>query len=235
METNTAVLRHNSYADQSKAKKACILTVLFSLFAFLGWVCETFLFLYLYDGEFVDRGLLTLPFCPLYGFGALFVYAVLRTPQSGIWKKLYSKPRTKTGKFFAAVLVIILYAIVAAVLASVVEYLTGLFFDKVFGIGLWNYDGEPDNVGKYVNLRYSATWGVLCVTAMGGIWYPLMGALAKAETSSVAVAAVILLLAISCDFVFNLTYLHTRGSRFLPFDMLKILFRDFSGALERLL
>lgn len=220
MNSDTTVLRPYPYAAQTKGKKACILIVLFALFAFLGWVCETFLFLYLYDGEFVDRGLLTLPFCPLYGFGALTVYAVLRTPQSGVWKKLYSKPHTKSGRFFAAVLTLVLYALVAAVLASVVEYLTGLFFDKVFGTSLWSYDGDPGTVGKYVNLRYSATWGVLCVTSMGGIWYPLSGALAKADTTAVAVAAVILLLSISCDFVFNLTYLQICGTRFRPFDML---------------
>ncbi len=203
---------HVRYAEQSAGKRAAILTILTAAFAFFGWVGETLLFFYLYK-EYRDRGLLTLPFCPLYGFGALAVYAVLRTPQSGIWAKLYRKPHSRIGKFFAVCLSLMLYALAAALLASLIEYFTGFFFDKKFGVRLWSYRRYPDNINGYVSIRYSLLWGLLCVSSMGLLWHPAAELLARANTAVVVSVAVVLFLAISADFLFNMFYLSNHGSR----------------------
>lgn len=221
--TTNAAIRPSAYGEQTGVKKTCILIILAALLAFLGWVGETCLFLVVREG-FVDRGILTLPFCPLYGFGTLLVYAVLRTPQSGVWKRLYNKPRTKGGKITVAVLCVLLYALAAALLASLVEYGTGLFYDKVLHTDLWSYHRYPDNIDGYVSIRYSLLWGVSAVAVMGLVWYPLANVLARANFAAVSTVAVVLLVLITADFVFNMTYLWTRGTRFLPYDALTCLF-----------
>lgn len=206
---------HSLYSEQTALKKGAIIALLSSSFAFFGWVGETLLFYFLYR-EFHDRGLLTLPFCHLYGFGSLAVYAALRTPQSGVWKKLYCRPRTKAGKFFAVIGCVILYALAAALLASVVEYLTGMFFDRKFGVHLWGYRRYPDNINGYVSVRYSLLWGLLCVSAMGLIWYPMSELLAKCNTATLVTVAAVVVTVIACDFIFNMVYLYRFGTRFLP-------------------
>ena len=191
--------RRSVYQEQSGWKKICILTVLAIFISFLGWVSETILFYFTRDGEFVDRGLLTLPFCPLYGFGVLLVYAVLR-------------------KFFAVLLCILLYAVAAALLASLLEYATGFVYHRYFGTRLWSYRRHPDNINGYVSIRFSLLWGLLCVSVMGAVWYPLMNVLARMNTKVVAITAILLFSLITADFVFNSVYLWLHGTRFLPFD-----------------
>lgn len=202
-----------AYSEQSALRKIFILTILTALFSFAGWICETVMFL-IVRGEFCDRGLLTLPFCPLYGLGMLGVYAVLRTPQSGLWEKICSRPQTKTGRFLATVLCLIVYATLAALLASAVEYITGLFFDRKFGVRLWSYRRYDDTINGYVSLRYSLLWGILAVSAMGLVWHPMQNVLARARTSVLAILAITLFVIIAGDFAFNMIYLHVRGKRF---------------------
>lgn len=43
---------------------------IFLFYSFLGWVCET-VFCSLAARKFINRGFLSGPFCPIYGFGAL--------------------------------------------------------------------------------------------------------------------------------------------------------------------
>ncbi|MCI8413722.1 MAG: putative ABC transporter permease [Clostridia bacterium] len=210
--------RRSVYQEQSGWKKICILTVLAIFISFLGWVSETILFYFTRDGEFVDRGLLTLPFCPLYGFGVLLVYAVLRTPQTGIWGKIIGHTQSKIGKFFAVLLCILLYAVAAALLASLLEYATGFVYHRYFGTRLWSYRRHPDNINGYVSIRFSLLWGLLCVSVMGAVWYPLMNVLARINTKAVAVTAILFFALITADFVFNSVYLWLHGTRFLPFD-----------------
>lgn len=204
------------YAEQSIPKKAFILTLLTVMCAAVGWIAETVLFLF-QRGTFVDRGLLTLPFCPVYGLGMLLTYFLFRTPQSGFWDKWRLSTKTKTGRMTVTVLCVVLYAALSALLATAIEYLTGAFFHKFFGVRLWSYHNHENNFGGYVCLGYSLMWGVLAVVYMGLVWYPLMQLLARADTAVLAVIAIILATVVASDFVFNILYLHLHGSRFMPF------------------
>lgn len=203
------------FATQTRSKKICIYAVLVALFSLAGWIVETLMFYFMY-GDFFDRGLLLLPFCPLYGLSALAVYAVLRTPQTGIWNKLCRKPHSKAGRVFATVGALLCYALAAAALATIIEGITGLVYDKIFGIRLWNYSGYSYNLLGYVCLRYALLWGVLIVAAMGLVWYPLQKALARVPFAPLAVVAGILSTAITFDFIFNMLHLIFAGYRFLP-------------------
>lgn len=202
------------YSTQSKGRKLAILVILAVLFSAMGWAAETVLF-YISRGRFVDRGLLTLPVCPMYGLSALLIYALLRTPCSGVWIRLTRAPKTRTGRFAAVLLCILLYVAAAAFLASLVEYITGAFYHGKFGVRLWNYRNDENNIDGFVCLKYSLLWGALAVSAMGLIWYPLQNVLARAKTAALTVSAVVLFVGVSADFVFHMVYLFLHGSRFL--------------------
>lgn len=213
---STYAIQTDRYSRQTRLRRLCILTILAAIFSFLGWLAETVLFM-MVRGEFVDRGLLIMPFCPMYGISLIVVYAILRTPCSGIWAKLTDAPHTRTGKFAAALLCLLLYAAAAALLASVSEYVTGIVYERGFGIRLWNYHNDSNNLHGYVCLKYSLVWGGLAVGVMGLVWYPLQNLLARAKTAVLVIAAAVLFTSLSADFIFNMVYLYINGVRFLPF------------------
>lgn len=74
----------------------------FIIYSFLGWICET-IYCSIIDMEYVNRGFLKGPFCPIYGSGALIVIILLAPFSDNI---------------------IILF-LSAMIFTSILEYLTG--------------------------------------------------------------------------------------------------------------
>ena len=52
------------------------------------------------------------------------------------------------------------------VLASLLEYSTGMFFEKVYKKKLWDYSRFRYNVGGYICLPFSLLWGALSVVTV---------------------------------------------------------------------
>lgn len=80
-----------------------------------------------------------LPLCPVYGLGAV---AILMLPEA-----VKGRP--------------LLLAVLGGTVAAGVEYLVGLWDEKVLGVRFWNYEGLPGNVGGKVCLLFTAAWGIL--------------------------------------------------------------------------
>ena len=115
----------------------------FFVYALLGWALEV-VYCTLKNGRLTNRGFLYGPVCPMYGFGMLLVLVFLTPLQ-------HSLPALFLG---------------GALLASVLEYLTGWALEKLFHTRWWDYSGEPFNLQGYICLRYSAAWGLGCVFVM---------------------------------------------------------------------
>lgn len=112
----------------------------FLIYACGGWLIEE-TYVFLASGELVKRGFLHGPICPIYGFGMLIVILAL-TP---IRKRLFPL-------FVGAVL-----------LTSLLEYCTGYVMEHLFNQRWWDYTGMPYNLDGYICLKFSLTWGALCV------------------------------------------------------------------------
>lgn len=80
-----------------------------------------------------------LPLCPVYGLGAI---GILLLPQ-------WVRERT------------LLLILLGGLTATGVEYLVGLFDEKVLGVRFWNYSHLPWNVGGKICLAFTAAWGIL--------------------------------------------------------------------------
>lgn len=85
-------------------------------------------------------GLVWGPFSPLYGVGAVILTVAL-------WK-LRKRPMW-------------VVFLVSMVLGSLLEQLTGVILDEVFGATSWTYESYPDAITKYVSVRMSVIWGML--------------------------------------------------------------------------
>ncbi len=133
------------------------------LISFGAWVMET-VYCSALAGQLVDRGLLILPFCPIYGLTIGVIDWLIGTPlEGGI---MISKIQPGIKRFF-------LYFGLAILIPTVAEFLTGLFFDGLFGVRLWYYEEQPFTLMGYVCLQVSLLWGVM-LTAFMLVVYPFI-------------------------------------------------------------
>ena len=108
-------------------------------------------------GQLVDRGLLILPFCPLYGLTIGVIDWLIGTPLEG--GMMLNKIQSGAKRF-------VLYFLLATLIPTVAEFLTGLFFDGLLGVRLWYYAEQPFTLMGYVCLQVSLLWGILLTTFM---------------------------------------------------------------------
>lgn len=116
---------------------------LFFIYSFIGWCIEV-LYAAVRRRQFVNRGFVNSPLCPIYGFGAV-LYAVFL--------------QELTGNLFFLFLG-------GTVLATVLEYSIGMLMEKIFHKKLWDYSKIRHNIGGYVCLRYSLLWGLLSIVTL---------------------------------------------------------------------
>lgn len=109
----------------------------FLIFSFLGW-CSEVIFATLKSGKFVNRGFLCGPVCPIYGCGVVIVLLALQNVLDSWW-----------WLFFGGALV-----------ATLLEFVTGFVLEKIFHTRWWDYSKEPFNVKGYICLRFTILWGI---------------------------------------------------------------------------
>lgn len=128
-------------------------TLSFSFYAFLGWMMET-LYATQKQHEFVNRGFLKGPFCPIYGLGGLLVEQTFMTLERFSSSTLTT---TMSGIFFSILLVTIL------------EYATGSILENIFQKKWWDYSDEAFNLHGYICLRFSILWGLVAYVFMQAV------------------------------------------------------------------
>lgn len=111
--------------------------LLFFLVSFFGWLWEVCLYL-VREKRFVNRGITMGPWLPVYGAGALALYFLLR--------KYRERP---VLVFFASMTV-----------CSVLEYGTGFFLEKMWGVKWWDYSGMFLNLNGHICLASCLMFGV---------------------------------------------------------------------------
>ncbi|SHK77010.1 putative ABC transporter permease [Hespellia stercorisuis] len=109
---------------------------LFFIYSFGGWILETALAV-IQKKKFINRGLITGPFCIMYGLAAVLI-SVGSKGLTGIW--LFG------------------FAVIAA---TAVEWIGGHLIEKFFGERWWDYSNIKRNLDGYICLPVSLFWGVL--------------------------------------------------------------------------
>ena len=122
----------------------------FFTYGFLGW-CTEVAFAAVKQRQFVNRGFLNGPICPIYGVGVTVVIAVLAQFTDHI---------------------VFLY-LASTLLVTVLEGITGYLLEKLFHHIWWDYSKMPLNIGGYVCVLFSFIWGIVCVLIVEFI-HPLL-------------------------------------------------------------
>ncbi|MCB5882419.1 putative ABC transporter permease [Lachnospiraceae bacterium EP-SM-12S-S03] len=123
----------------------------FLTYSILGWAVESF-YMSICNRKLTNRGFSRGPICPIYGVGALTVFILLRP---------YSHNK-------------ILLFIMGSFLATLIEYITALLMNRLFGEIWWDYKDKPFNYKGILCLESSIAWwdykdkpfnykGILCL------------------------------------------------------------------------
>lgn len=113
------------------------IVIYFVIYAFIGWLCEE-IYCVISTHEFVKRGFLFGPICPIYGYGAIILIL--------FFKDYKNKP---VQLFFLSSLIFTIF-----------EYITDFSLQALFGLKWWDYTGEFLNVNGRITLSFSIIWGI---------------------------------------------------------------------------
>lgn len=129
-------------AKEQRANPLCYLFLIFLTGSLVGWIYEE-IFYWVTEGLLRNRGILYGPWLPIYGVGALAIYAM--------------KPVKKQP--------VLLFLLCAAV-SGIVEYIIGYAGLHFFGLRLWDYRGLLLNLDGIICLR-----SVLSFALMGLVFH----------------------------------------------------------------
>ncbi|MBQ7500722.1 MAG: putative ABC transporter permease [Clostridia bacterium] len=148
----------------------------FIIYSFFGW-CAEVIFSAADRGKFTNRGFLTGPVCPIYGFGMVALKLLLTVMKENIFLL-----------FFGSVLI-----------AAILELAAGFLMKMIFRQKWWDYSKEPFNLGGYICLKFSLLWGIGGSAVILGVDPVVQGVVEKLQGGLTVVIMVIILLVFAFD------------------------------------
>lgn len=126
-----------SYRHKVTADKLCYLFLIFLTGCLVGWVYEE-IFYWITEGLLRNRGILYGPWLPIYGIGAIGIYAL---------KPLKKRP--------------VLLFLLCVTVTGVVEYIIGYAGIRFFGLRLWDYRELFLNIDGIICFRSVVSFGIM--------------------------------------------------------------------------
>lgn len=184
------VAKKDKMKEKYGASRYFLLTMLLS---FLGWAFETTLVFFM-TGKFHNQGFMTLPFCPIYGCPLILAYFLAGTPD---------EPRGILKNVENALLRNLLYVLFAFFLPTLAELIVGAFFDRLYGVWLWDYSGIPMNFNGYIALPVSFAWTGLLYLFMKFLFTPIKNFVGRIPKKRAIGFAILLFIAVATDMALN--------------------------------
>lgn len=110
------------------------------IYSFLGWLCES-LYVSVGQKQWINSGFLHGPFCPIYGFGSIFVIYLL--------EPFINHP--------------FLVFILGVLITSTLEYFTSWLLETLFQIRWWDYSHYKYHINGRVCLLNSCLFGLMSI------------------------------------------------------------------------
>ena len=126
-----------------------LLMLIFTVAGVIGFIYEEICG-FINEGHFFKRGTTFGPWIPIYGFGALLIFALT--------VKIRKKP--------------LLVFLIAAFASGLLELVSGYVFDRFFHMRLWDYSNVILNWGHvngYICVRSVIPWGIFGMLLMYGV------------------------------------------------------------------
>lgn len=155
------------------------LIVLFFIYSVVGWIWEV-LFEYLAYGEFVNRGFLSGPYLPIYGFGGTLVLI------------LFQKTREKPVKTF----------FLTGIFCIIIEFITGVIIERLTGERLWDYSSSKLNVGGQICFEGFIFFGLGCCLSIYFMSFKLDKFIRKIPIKTLKTLSIFIILLLTADFFF---------------------------------
>lgn len=129
---------------------ATILILEFLFFSFIGWIIDS-AYRTIDEKKWVNAGYFKGPVCPIYGFsGVILLY---------LFKTLSALP-------------LVLQLFTASLALILVEYVGGIFSERILKIKLWDYSSSRYHLRGRIDLLHSFFWFILAVLFYF-VFYPL--------------------------------------------------------------
>ena len=151
--------------------------ILFFLYCFIGWICEV-IYCFFLSKKIINRGFLSGPYLPIYGFGAMAILIILEPFISNIFLL-----------FFLAVVV-----------TSIIEYIGSYLLETMFNIKLWDYSKHKVNINGRICLLNSTLFGLLSVFLVYVINPFISNTVLSLSSISKYYIAIIIIIVMSFDF-----------------------------------
>lgn len=117
--------------------------LLFIIYSIMGWIMEVTC-KSIEAKKFINRGFLIGPYCPIYGWGAIFI-TILLQKYTNDW--------------------IILF-LISIITCGILEYLTSYVMEKIFHARWWDYSRRKYNINGRVCLETLIPFGILGLVIM---------------------------------------------------------------------
>lgn len=150
--------------------------LLFFIYSFLGWVWESS-YVSIKEKKWINRGFLTGPFLPIYGFGAIIIlFTTLPVIDS------------KVGIYF-----------VGAISATLLELVSGYFIELIFNVRYWDYSYRKIQYKGYICLVSTIAWGFFSILLVDYLNVPIENFLAQFSTKTLTYTTILILIPFTVD------------------------------------
>ena len=163
-----------------KSKERMFYLFMFFTFAIIGWVWEG-IYDFLYYGVIANHGVLLGPWLPIYGFGGVFMYILLKN---------FKKHPTVVfmGSF---------------VFCTIIEFCTGTYLEITKGRSWWDYSNIPFNIEGKICLLSSILFGIAGILLIYFIAPRLRNLFDKLDYKKAAILILFLMAIYTLDFIYS--------------------------------
>ena len=155
--------------------------LLFMVYSVAGWImevtCKSF-----EAKKFINRGFMIGPYCPIYGWGAIFITILLKRYISD-WIVLF---------------------FMSMITCGILEYLTSYVMEKLFHARWWDYSRRKYNINGRICLETLVPFGLLGLTIMYITNPIILNALQSIPDNILNVIAIVLFLMFTIDGIVSL-------------------------------
>lgn len=152
----------------------------FFIYCFLGWVWES-CYVSAKNREWINRGFLHGPMLPIYGSGAIIVLLCTIGVRDQI----------------------VLTFLFGMIGATILEYVTGAYMERLFRVRYWDYSHMPLNLKGYICLPVSLGWGAFSVLLVRVIHVPIENLVLQIPERIAEVVSVVCSFAFAVDFTLS--------------------------------
>ncbi|MGN1276730.1 MAG: hypothetical protein ACI4UK_07065 [Floccifex sp.] len=164
------------------------IVIVFFVFSVLGWIMEVTLKL-IELGRFVNRGFLIGPYCPIYGFGVVFIILIIGdglNMQHGI-----------ASTFFCG-----------CVICGTLEYIVSYAMEKRYHARWWDYTNKPMNIHGRVWIGNIILFGLASVFILLILYPWIRFALDRIPEIAKWILSVLIIIEMSIDCIVSRMAMH---------------------------